>query len=406
VVAVAQHHVGGLRMGRIETGRGLRTHQARATAAGILALLAALVFATPAAAEPYLAVRAGAKCSDCHTNLSGGGKRTSFATIHSHDVLHDLDLIPIPAGVRPFNGEVTDWFSLGADLRVRNTYAFKDQPNAKGRVRNDRFFRDDLESVEIDMERTTLYSQLDLWPDMLTFYTDVQLAPGGANARELFGLLNNTLPWGIYLKAGRFFPTYGIRIEDDTSFIRSQTGFTFDNPDDGAEIGIIRGPLYAGFSVTNGISGDKDVLLTANSYLLFDDVPYLQNVLAGASFARQSSDRYESSFYAGANFWRFTYLAEVDIITDDDPATSPHDHLAAYAEVDLLLFNWLNVRGTFDFVKVQGDNDQNRFGIGLEPFISRFLQPRLVYQASNGPRHDPEGIYNNADLFLELHVFF
>jgi hypothetical protein len=374
--------------------------------AATVALAALLALVAPAAAEPYLAVRAGAKCSDCHTNLSGGGKRTPFATIHAHDILHDLDLLPIPAGVRPFSGEITDWFSLGADLRVRNTYPFKDDPNAKGRVRNDRFFRDDLESVEIDMERTTIYSELDLWPDILTFYTDVQLAPGGANAREIFGLLNNALPWGVYLKAGRFFPTYGVRIEDDTSFIRSRTGFTFDNPDDGAEIGFIRGPLYTGVSVTSGMSGDSDVLLTGNSYLLFDEVPYVRNVLAGASIARQSSDRYESAFYAGANLWRFTYLAEVDVITDNNPDTSPHDHLAAYAEVDLLLCDWLNLRGTFDFVKVQGDNDQNRFGIGLEPFISRFLQPRLVYQAANGPRHDPEGIYNNANLFLELHIFF
>jgi hypothetical protein len=371
-----------------------------------LALLASVVLTTSAAAEPYLAVRAGAKCSDCHTNLTGGGKRTPFATIHAHDVLHDLDLIPIPAGVRPFSGEITDWFSIGADLRVRNTYAFKDEPDADGRVSNRRFFRDDLDSVEIEMEKTSIYSQLDLWPDMLTFYTDLQVAPGGANARELVGILNNVLPWGLYLKAGRFFPTYGVRIEDDTSFIRSQTGFTFDNPDDGAEIGIIRGPLYAGFSVTNGTSGDSDVLLTANSYVLFDEVPVVRNVLAGASMARQSDDRYESSFYVGGNLWRFTYLGEVDIISDDNPETSPHDHLAAYAELNLLLFNWLNVRGTFDFVKVQGDNDQNRFGIGLEPFISRFLQPRLVYQASNGPRQDPDGIYNNADLFLELHLFF
>jgi len=376
-------------------------------AAGLaFAVLAPAVLVTPVAAEPYLAVRAGAKCSDCHTNLSGGGKRTPFATIHAHDILHDLDLIPIPAGVRPFSGEITDWFSVGADLRVRNTCAFKDEPDADGRVSNDRFFRDDLDSVEIDMERTTLYSQLDLWPDLLTFYADVQVAPGGANARELVGILNNALPWGIYLKAGRFFPTYGVRIEDDTSFIRSQTGFTFDNPDDGAEIGIIRGPLYAGLSVTNGTSGDSDVLLTGNSYLLFDDVPYVRNVLAGASMARQSDDRYESAFYVGANLWRFTYLGEVDIISDSNPDTSPHDQLAAYAEVNLLLFDWLNVRGTFDFVKVQGDNNQNRFGIGLEPFISRFLQPRLVYQASNGPVHDPEGIYNNANLFLELHMFF
>jgi hypothetical protein len=370
------------------------------------ALSALTVLAPPAAAEPYLAVRTGAKCSDCHTNLSGGGKRTPFATIHAHDVLKDLDLIPVPSGTRPFSGELTDWMSIGADLRVRNTYVFKDDPDANGRVSNDEAFRDELDSVEIDVERALGYLQVDLWPDLLSFYLDMQLAPGGATSREIFGLLNNTLPWGIYLKAGKFFPVYGVRIQDDTAFIRRRTGFTFDNPDNGGEVGIVRGPLYAAVSVTDGAPGDSDVLVTGNAYTIFEDVPAVRSVLAGASIARQSEDRYVAAFYAGANLWRFTYLSEVDIITDDTPGVNPQDHLAAYAEINLLLLDWLNVRGTFDFVKVQGDNDQNRFGIGLEPFISRFLQPRLVYRASNGPRFDPEGTFNNADLFLEMHMFF
>ena len=123
------------------------------------------------------------------------------------------------------------------------------------------------------------------------------------------------------------------------------TGHTQDHPSGGVAAVL----LAAGRGARMG--GDRP-----KAYLLLDDVPYVRNVLAGASFARQSADRNEASFYAGANLWRFTYLGEVDLITDNTPEVSPKDQLAAYAEVNLLLFDWLK-----RFESIQG----HLYAIGL-----------------------------------------
>lgn len=379
------------------------TELSRPIAAAALVLL---VLAGRARAEPYFMVRSGAKCNDCHTNQTGGGKRTAFAHIHAHDILHDLDLLPVPAGVKAFNGEINSYLSLGGDLRVRNTTIFGDRPNARGRVPNNRAFRRSVESNATDIFEARGYLQVDLLPDLVTFYYDGDAADG-VTTREVFGLVRGFLPWDTYVKAGRLFPAFGLRVQDDEAFIRTRTGYTFQNPDEGGEIGFAPGPFFVAASVTNGSNspaGNKDVQSAINGYGVFQDVPVVRNVLAGLSFARQSNKRTVAGFYAGSNLWRFSYLGELDLI--DDRALSSvgkRDQYAAYGELNLLLLDWLNLRGTFDFVKVSHDQDQTRFAIGAEPFINRVLQPRIQYRINNGVPSQPT--QNRAELWLELHFF-
>ena len=380
----------------------MRTEQLVRIAA--IALAAVGLVASQARAEPYLMVREGAKCSACHTNQTGGGKRTAFAHIHAHDIEHDLDLLPIPPGTKPFNGELNSYVSVGGDLFVRNTTVFDDRPDSLGRVPENEAFRRHVKSNDTAVNQLLGYLQVDLFPDIATFYLDENLN-GGASTREAFGLLHGFLPWDAYFKAGKMFPAFGLRVLDDEAFIRARSGFTFQNPDDGGEFGIAPGPFFFATTVTNGKPGDKDVQATFNGYGVFEDVPVVRNVVGGASFARQSNKRDVSAFYAGSNIWKFTYLGELDIIDDRTVATrAKRDKFAAYAEVDLLLLDWLNLRGTFDFVKVTQNRDQTRYAIGAEPFINRVIQPRIQYRINNGPGSKP-GL-NQDELRLELHMFF
>jgi hypothetical protein len=378
-------------------------HVSRSAVLLALAVLALVAGARRAAAEPYLMVREGAKCSACHTNQTGGGKRTAFAHIHAHDIEHDLDLLPIPPGMRPFNGEVNQYFSFGGDLRVRNTTVFEDHPNGLGRVPENRAFRRRVRSNDFDVNEFLLYGQVDVFPDIVTLYADEDFSSGATN-REAFGMIRGVLPWDTYVKAGRMFPAYGLRVQDDQAFIRARTGYTFALPDEGVEIGTQPGPFFVASSITNGTAGDKDVTATINAYSVIEDVPVVRNVIAGGSFARQSNKRYVGAVYGGANLWRFTYLGEIDRI-DDRQSGSPgrNDEYAAYGELNLLLLDWLNLRGTFDFVKVTHDRDQTRYAIGAEPFINRAIQPRIQYRINNGPGSQPD--LNRPELWLELHFF-
>jgi hypothetical protein len=380
-------------------------------AAELIVALALVALAAPSArAEPYLMVRAGAKCSDCHTNLTGGGKRTPFAHIHAHDILKDLDLLPVPPTVKGFNGQISEWASIGSDLRVRDTIVFQDDFNKFGNVPQNRAFRHHVASNDLSVNEFLGYAQIDLLPDYVTMYGDWNLN-GGVTNREAWGLIRGFLPYDAYVKGGRLFPTFGLRVQDDQAFVRARTGFTFQNPDEGGEIGIAPGPFFIASSITNGAPGDHDVLATLNGYGVFQDIPVVQTIMAGASVARQSNKRWVSAFYAGSNYWRFTYLAEFDPINDNSVATaSKRDNYAAYAEIDFLVFDWLNLRGTFDFVKVSQGRDQTRYAIGAEPFINRYIQPRIQYRINNGPPlsgMNPNEITQNQDeLLFELHFFF
>src|SRR5207302_5272091 len=97
-----------------------------------LLLTTALLAPAASLAEPYLAVRTGAKCMVCHVNPTGGGKRTEFGSIYSQTAMaaERLDLRTgkaVPAGAsepESWTGRLNDQFAVGADLRANAQYTF------------------------------------------------------------------------------------------------------------------------------------------------------------------------------------------------------------------------------------------------------------------------------------------
>ncbi|HSG64147.1 MAG TPA: hypothetical protein VLD39_04075 [Gammaproteobacteria bacterium] len=193
--------------------------KALVAAVGLAATLSA---ATSALAEPYIAVQSGYKCSACHTNPSGGGKRTVFGNAYAASTLARTSWSGLGNEGEHWTGEISRWFALGGDLRAALDYV--ETPGQK-------------KQSDFGVSRGTIYAEFRLFPDRLTFYVDEQFAPGGTINREVYALL--AAGDGRYtVKTGKFFLPFGLRLEDDSAFIRRYTGINFDPPDQGVELGL------------------------------------------------------------------------------------------------------------------------------------------------------------------------
>src|SRR5579862_455287 len=241
-----------------------------------------LVSAAPALAEPYFAVREGLRCSACHTNMNGGGKRTDLVTTHARELLHYSPTLLGNFSNPPeyLSGEINQYFAIGADLRASETATFQDL-GSNGRVSNDKVWRDRLETNSIEVTETALYGEFRLIPDTLILYIDQRLQPQ-TNNREAFGMLK--LPWyGTYVKAGQMFLPYGLQLQDDGAFIRggtngsATTGFSFNVEQPAFEIGLEPGPFTFVTAVSQGAENDRDVQVTMTASVLVTELPVVRN---------------------------------------------------------------------------------------------------------------------------------
>lgn len=396
---------------------------------GILVVAATVCsLPTPAGAEPYMAIREGRKCGTCHVNQTGGGMRTLLANTHMQEITHYRDIFPeLDEMGEGFNGQITSFFAMGADLRLTDSIIFQDDPDQNGLVPH-KFLRGNVDENILDLREAALYFDVQLYEDFLSIYTDLSLAPGSPVAREVFGLLRGVIPWGGYVKAGRFYLDYGLKMETDNLFsvnipsqdvfVRGRTGTGFTGFDDGLEIGFQPGPWHFTASVTDPSSGDTGVRVTSNAYGMWRDLPVVENAMLGASFLYNSpsgSDQYIYGFYGGSNLGPFAYQAEVDFIHQSFDGGRPSvGSFLAYGELNYLLLDWINTKVFGEYADNDGmftsagtkrtSSAQNRFGFGIEPFLGRFLQARLFYSIANGPKDVPET--NQNRLILELHLFF
>jgi hypothetical protein len=397
------------------------------------ALLASLFIGPTLEAEPYMAIRYGMTCSQCHVNPTGGGKRNRFGmdfsqttlpswSINSSDVERFRNLVrpaepgaaaergpdeasttasgesPATKAPRPLiestytDGYLADFFSIGADFRFASRTTFPSGPA----------------TTSLDLTEGNIYGSLELLDEFATFYLDETVAPGGASAREAFGMLRG--PAGSWLKAGRILLPFGTRIQDDAAFIREQTGFNFGSQDLGVELGLEPGPISAAISVSNGTGGSSD---DNRDKQVTGMIGFIQRQFrVGVQGSWNNGTEARRAVFgatAGFNIGRLTILAEADEVIDKSFGvdSSVNHEVLYYAEADYLLAKGVNLRFSYDYADPDSgvSSDQfTRIGGGIQYFPVQFTELRLLYYFRD--EADRSGRPDTGTLILEAHLFF
>ena len=349
--------------------------------AGALGWLQLLLWPASAAAEPYLALRTGLKCSQCHVNRTGGGGRNAFGSAWAQTMLPTRTV-----GVR--SRSLNDWVSIGVDLR-----AF-----ASARVRRPESARA-LPRTALELSEAQLQLEARFIPNRLALYIDETLGPGQALAREAF-ILVEQLPGNGYAKAGKFLLPYGWRLWDDEAYIRSETGFTYKAPDIGIELGIEPGPLSWFVALTNGSQGARETndgkMITSSATLVYP------RFRIGASAARNSDANTSTEIVGG--FGGFD-LGPLAVLGEADWIFHSTDQFVAYVEGNLLLRKGWNAKVAYDYHdpdRAEPENQRVRLRLGLEVFPISFVQLSAFYT-----RFDNAGQPDDQDrVSLEAHLHF
>jgi len=364
-----------------------------------LPLAAALLAPVVSLAEPYLAVRTGYKCMVCHVNPTGGGKRTEFGSIYSQTAMaaERLDLRTgqtVPGGASEpasWTGKLNDQFAVGSDLRANMQYiavphdtdTFAFTPHAQA------------------------YLEVKPIAERLTIYLDERVSPGAATNRETYAML-----WfankSAYVKAGRMFVPFGLRIEDDTAFIRQVTGTNFNSSDDGVEGGLELGPWSAQVSVTNGAGGGTE---TNRGKLISSLFAYVQPVwrvgLSASANFNGAADRRMQSVFAGLRTGSVSWLASGVYITDDGTPTGRLKQWATLVEGNYEAARGHNLKLTYEYYDPNADvkeDQRERYSAVWEYVPFQFTQFRLGARKGNGiPQNNAQ---NATELFLQWHAFF
>ena len=346
---------------------------------------------TAVRAEPAFAARTGHRCSTCHVNRTGGGLRTPFGVIYTQTVLpartlrwrEENNLLPANPDAR---------FHVGANFRAQ----YRALAPAVG-----------AGSGSLEIPEANVYVQARLLPGKLSLYLDETLGPGGAAAREFFGLFEFKTGNG-YVKAGKFLPPFGWRLPDDEAFIRRATGFSYSAPDTGVEVGFEPGMWSFHLAAVNGSGGGSDADHSKKLSLVTVRRFGPARIGVSASHDRPQGDRIrQAGLLASWKAGRIAVLAEADHRELRRATGEETEQRVAFAEINVLMSRGFNLKIAHDWIDPDrgiDTDEQTRTSVGVEYTPYPFFQLRSFVRWRDGPPQTIGARDDSAEI--EAHFFF
>ncbi len=313
--------------------------------------------------------------------------RNTFGDVWSQTV---LPAKRIDTG-EPWTGELSRFIAIGGNLR--ETASVVDVPHQPT-------------TSSFDTDELRIYLEVRAIPDRLSLYVDQKFAPGGSANQEAYGRLwfdNNR----FYVKAGQMYLPYGLRLQDDTAFIRQVPGINFATPDRGVEVGLELATWTAQFAVSNGTAGGPEVDSGKQYSLRAEHVSSVWRV--GASFNYNDADagaRQMQNVFAGVRTGPVSWLAEADYILDSSFAPR-RKQAVGLIEADWAFLKGNNLKVTaeyFDPDRDVSEDQQTRYSLVWEYTPLQFVQFRLGVRNYDGiPQND---LQNRRMFFAQLNGYF
>ena len=357
-----------------------------------LALLALIVGAGTAHAEPYLAVANGYKCTQCHVNPTGGGERTPFGEVFAQTAMPAQH---IDTG-DTWTGQLNKYLAIGGDLR----YDFQAQQVPHQKTTND-----------FEFEQARVYLSASVIPDRLIVYVDEHVAPGGALNEEAWGQYwSKDHSW--YVKAGQMYLPFGFRLQDQSAFVKAATGINMTTPDHAVEFGWLKGNWDVQLAVGNGTASGPTTSNGKQESLQVQFVRSRWRVGAAANFNDSSADGSRDMFgiFAGLKTGPIAWLAEADYINDHSLPSGPgggQKELATLLEANYSPARGHNIKVTWEYLdpdRELANDQQTRWSIVYELTPIQFLQLRAGVRLNDGiPQLPAEHL---KLYFVQLHGFF